>query len=100
MAVIWQPTMQTQSMLPITGTYTLGAAADTTPVIFDRRSSEITRNPHSFLRQSWTNEPDKRSGHFWIDSIYIIKADNEEKSVQVNMMDRIYAHNLLPRLVG
>lgn len=75
--------------------YTWGDATRRLPITVNGRAFEITYNLHEFLMQfRERDEPDAWRGPFWIDALCINQEDNEEKSVQVNIMGDIYMHTV------
>lgn len=69
--------------------YTWGDTSDKQPIDLDGKEFYVTKNLDGALRYL----RDKRTERvLWVDAICIDQADNDEKSRQVQMMHRIYAH--------
>lgn len=69
--------------------YVWGDPRVTLPITLNDRPFKITANLHTFLRR--LRHPTQPTGPFWADAICINQKDNEEKSIQVTMMDKIYS---------
>lgn len=75
--------------------YVWGAETELMPITVNGRTFRIKPNLHSFLKHCREkDEPDAWRGPFRSDAICISQQDLEEKSAQVNMMDKIYEHTI------
>lgn len=74
--------------------YVWGDPEDTVAIICDGKRLSITRNLHALLVNLFkTNEMEKpESGYIWADAICINQADDEEKTLQVRLMQDIFSH--------
>ncbi|MDI1490412.1 MAG: hypothetical protein OHK93_001615 [Ramalina farinacea] len=74
--------------------YVWGDPDDTVAIACDGKDFSITRNLHALLINLFkTNEMEKpRSGYIWADAICINQGDDEEKTLQVRLMQDIFSH--------
>ncbi|KAK0744768.1 heterokaryon incompatibility protein-domain-containing protein [Apiosordaria backusii] len=68
--------------------YVWGDATDTRSIFLDGNTFQVTKNLFTALTRLQT---DKFNGHIWIDAVCINQSDNDEKSVQVQIMSYIYS---------
>ena len=74
--------------------YVWGNPNDTVAIICDGQRLSITRNLHALLVNLFeTDEMEKpQSGYVWADAICINQRDDEEKTLQVRLMQDIFSH--------
>lgn len=74
--------------------YVWGDAKDTVAIKCDGKSLSITRNLHALLVNLFkmTEMEKPESGYVWADAICIDQGDNDEKTLQVRLMQEIYSH--------
>ena len=74
--------------------YVWGNPDDTVAIICDGQRLSITRNLHALLVNLFKmNEMEKpESGFLWADAICINQMDDEEKTLQVRLMQNIFSH--------
>jgi hypothetical protein len=71
--------------------YTWGSQIDTYPISCNRRLLRIHHNLHNALPYlAQRNEDSAETLPLWIDAVCINQADDNEKSIQINLMNLIY----------